>query len=368
MTLKNGSVEPSSNPPMDVDGSLPFVETIVLTDDERSTIAIAAATLAEIDPIRSADDYVMQAQLAGAAVPARVRQALLRFRRFGGRSGGLLIRGLPIGTVPKTPLTANHHLGIAMEGARSMVLLTSIMGDTYGYSAELGGMIVQNISPVPGREATQESVSSLIGLDIHNETVFTENRADYVALLCVRADHERRAGTTISSARSIVQKLGTRDIEMLRQARWATTVDGSFLRGAKINGSVLIGPIAILEGSESRPWFRCDFAETRPLNPLDDKAASTLKRLLSVVLESAVEVKLEPGDLLLVDNHEAFHGRTAFVPRYDGLDRWLLRSFVTKDLARSARDRPGDGQIIDRDYTRGPEVLRIDPTDMNRAS
>ena len=71
---------------------------------------------------------------------------------------------------------------------------------------------------------------------------------------------------------------------------------------------------------------------------------------------------LRPGDLLLTDNHFAFHARTPFVPRYDGFDRWLMRAFLTKDLARSAVNRPGDGRIVDKDYRVGSEVLRNDRT------
>ena len=60
---------------------------------------------------------------------------------------------------------------------------------------------------------------------------------------------------------------------------------------------------------------------------------------------------VEPGDLLIVDNHGALHGRTPFSRRGDGRDRWLLRTFVARDLARSAKDRPGNGRIVQLDYS-----------------
>ena len=50
---------------------------------------------------------------------------------------------------------------------------------------------------------------------------------------------------------------------------------------------------------------------------------------------------LEPGDLLVIDNNVAVHGRTPFVARFDGTDRWLQRTFVVADLAPSAADRDG---------------------------
>ena len=52
-------------------------------------------------------------------------------------------------------------------------------------------------------------------------------------------------------------------------------------------------------------------------------------------------VVLEPGDLLVIDNHVAVHGRSPFTARFDGTDRWLQRTFVVDDLAPSAAERRG---------------------------
>jgi alpha-ketoglutarate-dependent taurine dioxygenase len=52
-------------------------------------------------------------------------------------------------------------------------------------------------------------------------------------------------------------------------------------------------------------------------------------------------VSLRAGDVLVVDNTLAVHGRTPFVARYDGTDRWLQRTMTVADLAASAADRRG---------------------------
>jgi alpha-ketoglutarate-dependent taurine dioxygenase len=41
---------------------------------------------------------------------------------------------------------------------------------------------------------------------------------------------------------------------------------------------------------------------------------------------------LQAGDVLVIDNERAVHGRTPFVPRYDGTDRWLKRALVVTSL------------------------------------
>ena len=43
-------------------------------------------------------------------------------------------------------------------------------------------------------------------------------------------------------------------------------------------------------------------------------------------------VVLTPGDLLMINNRTAVHGRSFFVPRYDGENRWLQRTYLRKDL------------------------------------
>lgn len=50
---------------------------------------------------------------------------------------------------------------------------------------------------------------------------------------------------------------------------------------------------------------------------------------------------LEAGDLLVIDNAVAVHGRTPFTPRFDGTDRWLQRTFVVSDLRSSDAERRG---------------------------
>ena len=65
-----------------------------------------------------------------------------------------------------------------------------------------------------------------------------------------------------------------------------------------------------------------------------DAVRDTLERCQRAVV-------LEPGDLLVIDNNVAVHGRSRFAARFDGKDRWLQRTFVVADLAPSAAERSG---------------------------
>jgi L-asparagine oxygenase len=233
-------------------------------------------------------------------------------------------------------------------------LAAALFGDQFGFLPELAGHMVQDIIPVAGFEDTQQSISSRAPLELHCETVFTESRADFIGLMCVRQDPEKVAGTLLTSNAMYLPLLDPETIEILHQPRFATTVDGSFLRGGKIDDPILVGPIRILDGDRARPRIRCDFAETRGL---DDEAQDAVDALYQAAFKSTIEVRLAAGDMILIDNHDTFHGRTRFKAHGDGTDRWLLRTFLTRDLSRSRKFRPGDGRIVDTDYAAGDNIM-----------
>jgi hypothetical protein len=73
---------------------------------------------------------------------------------------------------------------------------------------------------------------------------------------------------------------------------------------------------------------------------LDTEARAALTALADAIASTYTSVVLEAGDLLVIDNHRAVHGRSEFRARFDGTDRWLQRTFVVDELATIA-DREG---------------------------
>jgi hypothetical protein len=97
-------------------------------------------------------------------------------------------------------------------------------------------------------------------------------------------------------------------------------------------------PIALLFGDAQAPYVRLDPDFVGVCH--DDPAA---RRALAAV-ESAValnlfDLTLEPGDVLILNNLKAVHGRRPFTAKYDGTDRWLKRVSVTRDLRKSRAHR-----------------------------
>jgi L-asparagine oxygenase len=300
------------------------------------------------DLVEDAEGFVAQAQRHVSALPDDLADCLRVFRRYGSPTGGLLIRGLPTFEVPATPADPKLAIGTTVTAAGLLGIISAVIGDQYGFRPELNGHIIQDIVPVPGFEQTQQSISSNAELYTHVELAFTDDRADNLVLFCLRADHERIAGTTLSPIEAMLPLLSDNAIEILRQPCFRTTVDRSFLRGIGRDAPIYTGPIRVFTGCIERPRIRADFAETTGTSR---DAQAALDELRWAAEKVAVVIRLEPGDLLVIDNHHAFHGRTPFRARWDGGDRWLLRTSTTRDLSRSAAHRPGDGRIVDVNYS-----------------
>lgn len=328
-------------------GSVTALQSVTLSTRDRDWVTRVACVITGYHLETETDAFALEAQIQAAALSSTLRRTLLGFRRFGDASGGLLLRDVPLGDVPPTPDQPRAQRASTSEAEAAMSLLLAGLGEQYGFRPELGGRIIQDIVPVRGFETQQISMGSAVDLECHVEMAFSPYRSDYVALLCLRQDHDRVAGTTISSIDRMLPLLDPATIQTLRQPRFRTKVDASFRTDDDLPGDVWVDPICVLGGPLQRPHLRVDFAETEATDPA---ARAALSALRDVAERTRILVHMRAGDLLVVDNHRALHGRTPFAPRYDGADRWLLRSFITKDLRRSEGVRDADARIVEVDY------------------
>ena len=279
------------------------------------------------------EPFVRAAGLATRLLPAAIHEALVDFADEPDPSGALLLRSLPIGRLPPTPPTPTTPA--AKDSISELTLLTVArrLGQPVGYEPEHGGDLVQNIVPTRAALDRQVSTSSNVHLMFHTEAAFHPHRPKYLLLLCLRGDPA--AQTTLSSITEVMPHLANEVIEVLFQPRFRTAVDESYLHGRT---NVLGAPMAVLSGARKRPSMVFD---VDLMVGLDDEADDALRVLGVATAACHTSVALEAGDLLIIDNSVAVHGRSPFTPRFDGTDRWVQRTFVVADLAASASDRRG---------------------------
>ncbi|MEO5898848.1 MAG: TauD/TfdA family dioxygenase, partial [Ilumatobacteraceae bacterium] len=277
--------------------------------------------------------FVRAAGRATRALPLDVHHALVDLTDSAPQAGALLLRGVPIGELPSTPPTPVAPLIKDHISELALLTVARQLGQPVGYEPELGGELIQNIVPTLAAADRQVSTSSKVELMFHTEAAFHPYRPRYLLLLCLRGDPSAR--TTLASIHEVLGMLPADMVDVLFQPRFRTAVDESYLHGRR---NVLGAPMAVLTGRRGRPSMVFD----ADLMVGTDVAADRALHLLgAAVARHHTAVVLQPGDLLVVDNSVAVHGRSPFTPRFDGTDRWLQRTFVVSDLAPSAADRNG---------------------------
>lgn len=141
----------------------------------------------------------------------------------------------------------------------------------------------------------------------------------------------------VSSIRDAIKLIPGDIREVLRQPMFITKPSPSFY--ADGDSSVH----AVLDGDPDDPNVRVDFIATCALAE-DGKLA--LERLRIAFGAASQEVVLHSGDMAIIDNRVAIHGRTSFVPRFDGNDRWLHRTFMHLDNRLTRSDSIDGGAVL----------------------
>ncbi|MEU0413191.1 TauD/TfdA family dioxygenase [Streptomyces griseorubiginosus] len=258
--------------------------------------------------------------------------------------GLYVLRGLPvddggIGPTPTSWATAGDR---AAAWDLILLLLATVMGHPIAWEGQQEGRFVHNIVPSPGHEDEQTGASSTVLLSPHTEDAFHPGRAHLLLLACMR-NHDAVA-TTAASIRKV--RLGADDMALLSRPVLPILPDDAYAAARSFAGGEP-PKVPALWQTEAGPTLRYDPAYT-PLDeaPADYRAA--YDRLTAELERVSVAVALEPGDILVVDNDMAVHGRVPFQARYDGTDRWLKRASVRVPGRRSRpyaeADEHGYGQ------------------------
>ncbi len=278
-------------------------------------------------------DIVRLAGEQSERIPTKLRARLAAFATAPPPAGCMLLKGLPVGDLPPTP--AEPTALVEKTDATELRLLTfaALLGEPVGYQPEHGGDVVQNIVPVRDAATSQTSTSSKVDLMFHTEAAFHPHRPRYLLLFCLRGDPLAR--TTLASIHSALPYLPRDVVDLLFRPRFRCAVDESYLHG---RSNRLGPPMAVLTGDLTNPTMVFD---QDLMTGVDEEAEEALAELGRALTDHHDGLVLEPGDLLVIDNHLAVHGRSPFTARFDGTDRWLQRAFVVSDLAASANERTG---------------------------
>jgi len=327
-----------------------------------SNLKLTARDIADVDRLldeltsrySSADDpdFLRDVAFHAQSLPADLRAGLLDFK-LNEREPVCVVSGYPVDdeAIGRTP---RHwqEADIARSGRREnfyLMLCCHVIGDAVAWATEQGGRLIHEVLPIAGNDGGQLGTST-DPLEWHTEDAFHPQRMDYVALLCLR--NQDRVATTYTSVDDLGLDEETRRV--LRRPAFPYQPDEGNRadRALAPNETGLVAdlirsshqevarmyarpePVPALFGGPSSPYLRvhpyyiADFGD-------DTEAAAAFERLKDAITKSLREVVLGPGDLLLIDNFTAVHGRRTIPGRYDGTDRWLKRAFVVRDLRKT---------------------------------
>jgi len=294
------------------------------------------------NPYQDAEEFLFDCEIRADEIPRSLRRVLLEFQVRSNADGALLLRGLPIDPglyhvhTPQNAQRSDEKKTYVSE--RCLAMIGSRLGHLVSYIQEKNGDLFQNLAPVKSQEQIQSSGGSKTRLQFHRETVFHPYAPEYLLLFCLRPDHDRVAETTYASITHALPLVSEAHRDLLFQPLYQTGIDYSFGNVQTIKGN---GPVLpVLYGNRNTPFLNYD---EDLMSAMTSEAEAALEALKNAIAQVYQGVKLDVGDLLCIDNRRTVHGRSSFAPRYDGFDRWLQRSFVVRDLGKSAGDRyPGE--------------------------
>lgn len=237
--------------------------------------------------------------------------------------GVIIFKDLQFGDLPKTPATP--YPGYALQQATKTIYEYAYrFGFPVSYIQEQNGVTIQNIVPVHKTENQQISTSSKVELEMHTETAFHPYKPDYVMLFCLRGDPN--AVTTYANLFEILKTLEPNTRKVLKKKIFTTNVDISFRLNGEQDQQI---PISIVGEKDGMLTLTYDSYYVRGIN---EEANNALVSLRSAIKQCTIDIVLQSGDLLVIDNNKTIHGRREFQPRYDGTDRWVQRVLVRKEL------------------------------------
>lgn len=239
-----------------------------------------------------------QSQPPHRPLPAAVRSHLAAARRQLSGRGWTLLPGVPF-------------LSRGEPDEHAVLDLASRFGVP---SARDGGRVVWPVAPTGPSSASspRATFSTRAGAaGFHTDAQYHDHPEDYVCLFVVRPASDGGL-TRLLPVETAIFALKTRSdsaglVDLMSRPLWRWRIPAEFAVTAPVDAAPF--PALPAAGSVRIRW-RSDNLDPALPGPLHD-AASLIDTVFNCA-QGAVELRLRPGDVLIVDNHRVMHARTWF--------------------------------------------------------
>lgn len=170
---------------------------------------------------------------------------------------------------------------------------------------------------------------------------------DFVCLSSLR--NPKKVPTKVMPLDELMKYLSDEHIEELQKPQYIIGSQLTFRDGmVDILGDELeVDDAQLLYAIHGKWWIRFSHSTTQIANLGESTAQEAMNALKDACAHCAVHLALEPGDIVLVNNRTALHGRSEPGEEYGGQTRWLLRTYGldTSDLDETQRYDGGSSML-----------------------
>lgn len=250
--------------------------------------------------------------------------------------GVVVLRGLPVARYTPEELRQiwfglGSHLGHPVHQNRHGELMREIRDEGRDVGARYGQIPARGGDRLPVLSSYARTLSS-------GPLRFHTDRCDVVALLCVR---QARAGGISRLASSVaVHNEMLRRRPDLAAALYRDVYRSRFGEESEQPDSVYPLPIFGVRDGKLTSHYSLTYIEVAQLvpgvPPLTDTQREAIALLAALAEELSFEMRFEPGDMQLLNNHVVYHARTAFEDdAAAGQTRLLYRLWLSMPNSRA---------------------------------
>ncbi|WP_105169037.1 TauD/TfdA family dioxygenase [Pseudoalteromonas sp. T1lg23B] len=276
-----------------------------LTHQESNELLEIVKDLNYSQELKTQDNQVLKKIFdARSQIPGEIQQQVEQFRNS--NLSYFLMKGLSTEKVSET-----------------LLLLTGLLGVPFAHDqeAELVSIVKpKKVELKPG----ETGYYTWNKFDLHSELPYVKDAPDYLSLLC---KHNVENGFTYTaSVKKALELMSEEDIDMLMKPEFQIMIPPHF---GHDESHAECRPI--IESYANGHRIRIRFDGIRLLN---QAAKEPLERLYQALNQVRVAHLLQPGELLIINNNTALHGRSEFEPSFADGDRELHRVYLYRESSK----------------------------------
>lgn len=229
--------------------------------------------------------------------------------------------------------------GTALARVTAIACLAAINSSTVSYGSENRGELFVNLVVFPpGRgKFTSKSADKMSGhtdgvtFPIRGYSDPINNRIapspDFVCLSALR--NPKQVPTTVMPLDHLMKQMSQEHINELQKAQYIIGSQLTFREGMKeiLGDELEVDDAQLLFSINGKWWIRFSHSTTQTAEINKQPAQEAMDALKHACADCVIAMPLLPGDIALVNNRIALHGRSEPGNEFGGETRWLLRTY-----------------------------------------